>query len=805
MFFANSLLLAMGGLLVAVPVVLHFLMQPKRKTITFPAIRFVQRQEQSNRRQLAVRHWLLLALRALVILLVAMALAGPTVAQGDFSRWASAAGFGFVTLVAGALLALTFFRAQANKALTRILAIVTVAGLLITAFLGFRAYTASDTTQLGNNADPVAAILIVDNSPRMDYVRENKNNRERAREMGNWVLGQLPIGSRVAVMSLRDDEPFFSFDIAAAQNRLDSLETEYQPIPIPRILERAFDFLEEAPEDRHEVYVVSDMTAESWASGGDKTLSDILNEENPPALFAIDVGSSSVVNLSIDEIKLDSNRLTENSILGLTATLSSTSSEANRTLLLQVEKPDPSLPVIQDGETLVPDEFWQFSESVAIPAESTTTIHMKLGQALPIGVHHGSVSIVGGDGLAVDDQRFFSVEVSQQWQVLVVSPKDVSPTNLTSILDPGILGQANSSAFHVSQTTPSELNREPLEQYVALFLLDPGPMDEETWSQLERFVFGGGSLAIFLGSNAATKGNIDTSFNTPIANKLLGGTVDDLWTQVDGNVSLSPSDLSHPIFKSLRAQENSLAWFQFPVFYHWGFTPVATEESTPQVLLRYNNREPAIIENRFGTGHVLTMTTPISERALSGQLNRKPFGTQRDPWNQLFAGTPVPAWLLMREIVHYLTQLQSDTLNGNVGQFVHLRNSLSEFPETYALFSPDRKRGPTRVNATEQQVVYKFTDLPGTYRLKGSRNEQPVNRGFSVNLPSHVTKLNRITQQELDELLGKGKYQIAQNEIEIERQQGTSRQGQEFYPLVVLMMCIIFGLEYLLGNRFYAS
>ncbi|MCR5165007.1 MAG: BatA domain-containing protein, partial [Thermoguttaceae bacterium] len=45
---------------VAAPVLLHFLMRPKPKKLTFPAFRFLQSHEKSQRRSLRLKHWLLL-------------------------------------------------------------------------------------------------------------------------------------------------------------------------------------------------------------------------------------------------------------------------------------------------------------------------------------------------------------------------------------------------------------------------------------------------------------------------------------------------------------------------------------------------------------------------------------------------------------------------------------------------------------------------------------------------------------------------------------------------------------------------
>src|SRR5947208_5208359 len=76
MTFVYPLLL--GGLLLAgVPVLLHFLVRQKPKTLLFPAFRFLLQKRRSNTRNLRLRHLLLLLLRMALLALVCLALARP--------------------------------------------------------------------------------------------------------------------------------------------------------------------------------------------------------------------------------------------------------------------------------------------------------------------------------------------------------------------------------------------------------------------------------------------------------------------------------------------------------------------------------------------------------------------------------------------------------------------------------------------------------------------------------------------------------------------------------------------------------
>ena len=153
----------------------------------------------------------------------------------------------------------------------------------------------------------------------------------------------------------------------------------------------------------------------------------------------------------------------------------------------------------------------------------------------------------------------------------------------------------------------------------------------------------------------------------------------------------------------------------------------------------------------------------------------------------------------------YLVQDDVESLNITVGQVASFDNDLRQFPESYQLFQPRADKPPTMLNSTANAVKYRFTDYPGHYRLKGIWSGSPLLRGFSVNLPESSTDLTRAELAELDGVLGVERYQLAKQRDEIQRQQGTARVGQEFYALLMLMMLVVFAVEYLMSNRFYAG
>ena len=338
------------------------------------------------------------------------------------------------------------------------------------------------------------------------------------------------------------------------------------------------------------------------------------------------------------------------------------------------------------------------------------------------------------------------------------------------------------------------------DDYDSILILDPAPLPASIWTALESYINAGGGVAIFLGHNAVRDGVADDSFLTETASRVMGGQLTFPWRRKDRNLFFSPGgNYAHPIFEEFRGADTGIPWNRNPVMLHWGIELDGLAEKFPtQVLLVYGNMQPAIIERQMGDGRVLVVTTPFTEPSYSPD--------RQNIWNELMVGGATwPNWLLLNEMGHYLVENDSDTLNLYVGAPASLKNEWGVHPDSYRVYTPKTGEVPSDLNVPENRLRYKFTELPGHFRLKGKVDGSVVLRGFSANLKTEDTDLTRIEDGLLDAILGKERYQVAMEKDEIQRQQGTTRRGQEFYPLLVIMMMVILGVEQLMSNRFYQN
>lgn len=775
--------LILGGLFIGIPIVLHLLMRRKPKHLVFPALRFVKERRETNRRRLRLRHWLLLLLRCLVVALLAAALARPSVASAAVGNWAI---LGLLVALLVVVLLLFVASLVERKGLVFSGALGVIAATLLIASVALLAITLSggSRVRIGDQEAPVAAMLVVDASPRMAYRQKNRTRLEEASETAQWLLDQLPQESEVAVVSSHPDGSLPPVDQAAAHKTLERLQITNVPRPLVTLLSDALDLAEKSDKPRKEVYVFTDLTAAAWRGEAEGGLQKRLAASPEVLLYVIDVGAADPRNFSLGELRLSGQALAKNSELRLQTEITSVGPGGRRSVAVYLEDLDPRLPIDREGDRVLPTPRQRSQESFELPAGGSQAVQFPL-RGLELGVHQGFVKLIGEDGLAADDVRYFTVEVQQAWPVLVAAPQNVKTSYLTEALAPYQDKQTGTARFACDVIVQGDLPNRNLADYAAICLVDPAPLTAADWEKLAAYVKAGGGLAIFLGHNAQPP----ASFNEPAAQALLPGKLARQWRSPGRELSLAPASLDHPVLAQFRTMASTVPWRQFPVFLHWDLTPL---NPTARTVLPYSNNKPALIESGLDRGRVLTLTTPVSDPA-------RPSG--RPTWNELPTGDNAwPYFVLVNEMLLYLVQSGDTRLNYLAGETAALANQAGRDPERYQLFPPGDE--PHEVAAHEGRVRVQSTGQLGAYRLKGNRGG-PVVRGFCVNLLPDATALSRAPAGRLDEVLGKDRYRIAANREEITRDVGEARIGREFYPYLLVLLAIVLGLEHLFSNRFY--
>ncbi|MBI2480356.1 MAG: BatA domain-containing protein [Planctomycetia bacterium] len=334
MAFVNLSLL-LGGLFTAIPVVLHLVMRQQPKRLMFPAMQFLRQRRETNRRKLRLKHWLLLALRCGAIVLLALAFARPSVLSAVAGQWILIALVGAGFLVVGALTTASIVQRK-GKLLTGSLAAITLASIVALAAMVVGLVNRSAGVLLGDEQAPVAAVMIFDTSPHMEYRYQNRLRSEVAQEMGNWLIGQLPPDSEVAVLDSRQSPAVFAVDLASARKAIDRLQVTEVSQPLPSVVLKGLHLLASSEKSRKEVYLFTDLANSAWQDPTG-SLAKTLDASANVLLYVIDVGVLEPSNAALEPLQLSSESLAKSNELRVSTRVQSMGATGPQVVQLLLE------------------------------------------------------------------------------------------------------------------------------------------------------------------------------------------------------------------------------------------------------------------------------------------------------------------------------------------------------------------------------------------------------------------------------------------------------------------------------------
>jgi len=849
MTFLNASLL-LGLLAAAIPVVVHLMSRREPRRIVFPATRFVKQRMESSRSRLRIRRWWLLALRILALMALAIALARPTIATSLTPDWIAA---GLLAVLGVALLATAGwagFREQ-QRGLARVLAAAAVLSLL--AALLTAGASAARGPEIAPSEDAPAAIAIVlDNSIRSTRLAagdgetgrrsdEPDGSRviDRMREHARWVIGRYPSDSRIAILDRSPRPAAFSLDLAAANRQLDRSEPQALTRPLAERIEAAIRLVRSSDLSRKRVLVISDMTAASFppSEWENASLAALLDQDPPLRLQILDVGSPPVGNLRLGlpeiadvtparqtptaiSIRLDA----EGFDAPQDEPLPAGSAPAPPTAVVEMRihatgEAAAGLPVIRDSEIVLPPLLGADRTTVEVGPGATRVLLSV--PPLDIGTHHGSIRILGGDELSIDDERFFTLQVRPAASVLLVAADRESAEWIGSALTAPRPPDDPLAEYRIEISEWLPTQRDDYRVHDAILLIDPAVPPPTAAADLRAYLDEGGKLISLLGPSLGAGASDPVN---PVAAPVGESTGSSDW--LDGLVRrwrpAAPGSFfeidrpNHPAVASLADIAGGVPWSAFRISQYWQLRPSPPRDT---VVIRYAGSDhPALIDR--GGNHLL-LTTPMP--ALVGPARG---------WNELFTASDAwPAFLLIRQMVQSLIDRDQGSHNLLISDLPRIRLDTTDPTEndinattvsgqersavgqaarpdptagnpaaselSLQMFPPRGAVAPLR--GRDSWVTVGNVDWPGTYWIRSERSLT----GFSVNLPPSQTELRRLDPVRLDDWIGPERYDLSNDRESLRRSEGSDQPTRALYGWWLLVMSGAFAIEQVIANRFY--
>jgi hypothetical protein len=731
MTFIHGYLLS-GLLLVGVPVLLHLIMRQKPRHLQFPAFRFLRQRHLINRRKLRLQHLLLLLLRMAVIAALCLALARPRVA-------------------------------------------------------------AERVAALFSNERPVAAVLIFDTSPSMEYSAAGRTRLEEAKQRASELLDEMDPGSQIALLDSGDDAgeggPEW-LSPALAQTRLDGLRIRPANAAVNRQLDRAVRMLEKVGESEDPpprfVYLFSDRARASWDSrGGPRSVPDGIR-----ALF-VDVGTDKPKDLAIEKVEVVPPVAAPGGRIQIQVTVRATGADFDTELLCQLDN-DP------DSERKMAIQLAAGQGRVFVFERDAPQMHGGAAET----TYQVTVKHQTADALPFNNTSFATFLTRQRRKVLTVvadkPPHDEPPPWKAWQTAMNVVDRFQCDVRPLAEA--DKLADKELRGYAAVCVFQIAP-SANLWQKLDRYVRGGGGLVLVPGGEEMRR-------QLPQYNEegtkvgLLPGQLQKIETNPADRPLIRWSNfrVQHaiPVFfdKAMRTAEPDFAkpqsWPGVNAF--WSVTPAAKDSVVLATYEDGDHHPPTLLERNVERGHVILFTTPLDARDLD--RNR--------PWHNYWSDSSF-GLVLEDQVLRYLAgDSTMPELNYFCGQVprVPLPSSLAAPP--YTLDGPGLAVAETNVKANEgdTQLSLPQAVTPGNYVVRDANKR--IVAGCSLNVRPQESELERVPAEEIESVLGKETLLQVGRTISLkDALTGMHPPPLELLPWLMMAVLIVLTVESMLANRFY--
>ena len=567
-----------------------------------------------------------------------------------------------------------------------------------------------------------AAILVLDNSFSMGYEQGGRSRLHLAQKSARELLSSLASSDRAAVIMANNiAQPVtrrFTSDLSQIRREIENADLSSRATDLFPAVEAAHKMLASADDPNREIYVFTDLQAQGLKELlASPKLKQLVREIK---IILVNCGAQRAANLSVVGVEVPQGVALAGSPAQLTTTIRNFGREPARS----------SVGLMVNGELAE-------TQTVSVAAGGSASCEFR--PVLRGSQNHQLEVVVEGDDLPADDRYHLCLESLENAPILCVAqgarPAADSPAFFLSLAlnPPG----AEASALRPAILSPSGLADENLSEYRVVILSDVGGLSVQGLARLQDFVQAGGGLLAFLGRQTQP-----SSYHSVLAT---GGLFPGKLTGSLGSArehgryfTLTNLDYSHPTFSSFSGpRSGGLSSVRFYQIQSLSLEQGGSGEggSAVQVLARYNNGLPAVLERSYGAGKVILITSGIE--ALSSDF---PLRVAYLPW--------------LHRTVSYLAAGVNQAQQFTVGEPAIIPVRLADLDARCTVLDPERHTHSLSVSVegTKAGVVYRSPELPGIYRLTLDRAGRQQKRIFVANLDPEESDLSPISDQDLRKL-----------------------------------------------------
>ncbi len=738
-YFLNEMLL-LGGLLAAVPVVIHFLNRSRYNIESWGAMMFLQESLRVRAQSIKLQQLVLLLLRALFFILLALALARPVLDPGNVRKAEGAVVAGELPPVVAA---------------------------------------ATDKKQF----PPTTHVLIIDSSYSLRQGSYDENLFDKVRESALRILGQMgKLDDMLLIRAGIKARPLFrkpTRDREFLEKKIAALKPGNEKADLVLACQQAFHLLEGSTRAKHRLYILTDTQRVSWHTPGSFRWQQLEKHYEllkvTPAIYVLThlpgktLRNILVRNLYSSSPIVDIFRVNQRFVVEL-----ENHAEPKR---IRVD-------FLADGKLA--------GEREVLLRTGVNSVDFNYFFKKP-GPHFVQARIPHDD-VVVDNVFTRAVQVLDKIPVLIIEGKSAEDPFAA---DAGLLRGALSSAARPdepslitvsvrSQIEMDKLDSAYLSGFKTVLLVNVESVSSLFRARLERYVRRGGGLFVGLGPEIDRE-NYNEMFK------------DESRTDGEGLMPARVEELSPEYHSPLRPSFPAGAAGAVLTIFDLSRTRVLNDVrvhrfflTTPAkdalVLARFEN-QPFLLQKRFGKGNVVMWTTSVNAAWTNFPITRDYLPLLQDLVFFLASTIYPPVDLSLGEMLLYTANVAGDK-----------EEDISKRRQA-TIITPNAKEHKLELIYDDGQWVGQFdnTTEPGLYKVRfGDR--PPI--FYSVNLDPDEGNLAALTRKERGrieaELHGKFVEDFATLNLLIDRELSAREWWQQLLFIILALLMV----ELFLGWKF---
>lgn len=543
--FASPAML--GWLAAAVaPLLIHLWSRRRYRQMSWAAMEYLLAAVRNSRRRMLLEHWLLLAIRTMLVILVVIAVAEPFLER-----------------------------------------------------IGFGLAPGQQTLR----------VIVLDGSFSMDYHPTDKSRFERAKELAAEIVGESPQGDGFTLVLLSNPprvvvgRPVFEANDFLAE--IEALALPHTTADVLSTVGKVQEVLAAAAREyprlgRREVYFLTDLGRVGWApEAGDKLLLSELRGRlaklaDLAQIFVIDLGQDGAENLAITGLRTSESFATVGKNVNLVAEIKNFGRQSRQQT---VEFLVDGRRISQQRVDLSPAAATAVSFDYRFESPGDHAIEARLsGDALEVDNRRwAAVPVQPAIRALVVDGRPSGTPLGGAADFLfyALAPQPGGPDKAT---------------VYPEKIPDGRFLEQDLSRYDCVFLANVAQFTPTEARVLDAYLGSGGSLVFFLGDRVvADRYNRELAGNEPGSLRILParlGTI--VETPQNSRHILDPLDYRHPIIEPFRGREKA-GLLTTPVAKYFQLQIPAGSKA--KVALAVNGGGPLIVEEPIHRGRVILVAT----------------------------------------------------------------------------------------------------------------------------------------------------------------------------------------------------